>query len=494
MTTQAQAVVPYVAPTPMEPRPFTQVGNAERYFDLCGEDTKYIATQKLWLVWNGSRWVPDEMLKVKNQMVLMIRRMAQEGLGMMNPENSAEVRERGEALHKWARRCENDAAIMGSMKCLELMTVVAADKFDQSDWLLNFPNGTLDLGTSEFRECRKEDYITKSVPFEYDDLINAECPQWLKFLSEVFPGDRAVIIPHLQRAIGYCLTGDTSEQSLWLLIGNGRNGKGVFVHTLQAMMGDYQVNADWQTFTHHKQQSLEIREDILRLKDARFVAASENDKTVRLAENIVKTVTGDDIVTARKQYSGSKDFKPKFKLWLASNHEPKIIGQDDGIWSRLRYVEFTVSFLGREDKGLEKRLLRELRGILNWVLIGLQDWQREGMQTPDLVRRRTEEFRKGSDQINLFFDAQVAVGGRIGKGALYKLYKTWAENGGEFVLTEREFNANVVQRGIQEKRFTDTTYWLGIHDRFNVSAEREAEKERANADKPDDARQPDLGF
>ena len=494
MTSQAQAVVPYVAPTPMEPRPFTQVGNAERYFDLYGEDTKYIATQKLWLVWNGSRWVPDEMLKVKNQMVAMIRRMAQEGLGMMNPENSPEVRERGEALHKWARKCENDAAIMGSIKCLELMTVVAADKFDQNDWLLNFPNGTLELNTGTFRECWKEDYITKSVPFDYEDLFDAQCPQWMKFLSEVFPGDRAVMIPYLQRAVGYCLTGDTTEQCLWLLIGKGRNGKGVFVHTLQRMMGDYQVNADWQTFTHHKSQGLEIREDILRLKDARFVAASENDKTVRLAENIVKTVTGDDMVTARKQYSGSKDFKPKFKLWLASNHEPKIIGQDDGIWSRLRYVEFAVSFLGREDKGLEKRLQRELRGILAWALEGLRQWQCEGMQTPDMVRRRTEEFRKSSDQINSFFDACVAVGGRIGKGVFYGLYKRWAENGGEFILTEREFNTSIEQRGIESKRMNDTTYWLGIHDRFNVSAEREAEKERRNADKADEDEQMDIGF
>jgi putative DNA primase/helicase len=215
---------------------------------------------------------------------------------------------------------------------------------------------------------------------------------------------------------------------------------------------------------------------------------------VRLAENIIKTVTGDDIVTARKQYHGSKDFKPKFKLWLASNHEPKIIGQDDGIWSRLRYVEFTVSFLGREDKGLEKRLRRELRGILNWALIGLQDWQRDGMQTPELVRKRTEEFRKGSDQINLFFDAKIAVGGKIGKGALYSLYKQWAENGGEFVLTEREFNAAVEHRGIEPKRFKDTTYWLGIHDRFNVSWEKEADKERTKADAKEDADQSDLGF
>jgi putative DNA primase/helicase len=494
MTSQVQSIEIYTPPAPMTPRAYTQLGNAERYFDLYGADTKYIATSKQWLVWNGSRWVPDEKLTVKNQMVAMIRRMVAEATAAMAPENSAEERERGEDLYKWARRCENEPQVMGSMKMLEGLTVESADMFDQNDWLLNFPNGTLDLASGDFRECRKEDYITKTIPFEYDDLIRATCPQWMQFLSEVFPGKYAEIIPYLQRAVGYCLTGDTTEQCLWLLIGKGRNGKGVFIHTLEKMMGEYYRNADWQTFTHHRSQGLEIREDILRLKDARFVAASENDKTVRLAENIVKTVTGDDTVTARKQYHGSQDFKPKFKLWLASNHEPKIIGQDDGIWSRLRYVEFTVSFLGREDKGLEKRLRRELLGILNWALIGLQDWQREGMQTPDLVRRRTEEFRKGSDQINLFFDAKVTTGGKIGKGALYSLYKQWAENGGEFILTEREFNAAIEQRGIEGKRFTNGNYWVGIHDRFNMSVETEANKERVKADATEDAGQSDLGF
>ena len=219
---------------------------------------------------------------------------------------------------------------------------------------------------------------------------------------------------------------------------------------------------------------------------------------MRLAENIVKTVTGDDIVTARKQYSGSKDFKPKFKLWLASNHEPKIIGQDDGIWSRLRYIEFAVSFLGREDKGLEKRLLRELRGIMAWALEGLRQWHRNKMGG-GTCRRRTScavapRSSARTDQINTFFDAHVAVGGRIGKAAFYKLYKEWALNGGEYVLAEKEFNAAVSQRGIEDDRLNKGMVWLGIHDRFNVSAEREAEKERRNADKPDDDGQSDLSF
>jgi len=113
----------------------------------------------------------------------------------MAPENSAEERERGEDLYKWARRCENEPQVMGSMKMLEGLTVESADMFDQNDWLLNFPNGTLDLASGDFRECRKEDYITKTIPFEYDDLIRATCPQWMQFLSEVFPGKYARLFP-----------------------------------------------------------------------------------------------------------------------------------------------------------------------------------------------------------------------------------------------------------------------------------------------------------
>lgn len=472
-----------LARVPMVPRAFTQLGNAERYVDLYGQDTKYVAAKNLWLVWNGSRWVPDEMLKVKTQMLAMIRMMVQEGLAAMAPSNTEEERARGEELHKWARSCERDVMIVGSMKMLETMVVTKADIFDENDWLLNFPNGTLELNTGHFRECRREDYITRSIPFDYDEGSTA-CPQWMKFLREAFPKEHAEKIPYLQRAVGYCLTGDTSEQSLWLLLGKGRNGKGVFVHTLQKMLGDYQVNADWQTFTHHKSTGLDIREDIVRLKDARFVAASENDKTVRLAENIVKTVTGDDIITARKQYQGSQEFKPKFKLWLASNHEPKIIGQDDGIWSRLRYIEFTESFLGREDKGLEKRLRQELPGILNWALEGLRDWQINGIQTPDSVRHRTEEFRKGSDQINTFFDDKISahIDGRISKAAMYTLYKNWATNGGEFVINEREFNASLQQRGVKDRRFNTGVFWIGIYDRSIISFEKEADKERAKID------------
>jgi putative DNA primase/helicase len=64
------------------------------------------------------------------------------------------------------------------------------------------------------------------------------CPEWMEFLRQIFNED-AELIAFIQRAVGYCLTGSTAEQCLFILIGSGANGKSTFLRVLQHLLGDY---------------------------------------------------------------------------------------------------------------------------------------------------------------------------------------------------------------------------------------------------------------
>ena len=111
------------------------------------------------------------------------------------------------------------------------------DTFDSDPWLLNVENGTIDLRNGELREHRREDYITKLAPVPYLPVCESECPEWEKFLYQVFEGNDEMI-RFVQRAAGYSLSGLTKERCCFFLHGKGRNGKTTLVSTLQKTLGD----------------------------------------------------------------------------------------------------------------------------------------------------------------------------------------------------------------------------------------------------------------
>src|SRR5262249_1677210 len=146
-----------------------------------------------------------------------------------------------------------------------------------------------------------------------------------------------------------------------------------------------------------------VRNDLAKLRGARFVTAIEVEEGKRLAESVVKHLTGGDTVTARFLFAEYFEFRPGFKLWLAANHKPVIKGTDYAIWRRIHLIPFSVQFEGEhKDTELAAKLLTELPGILAWAVRGCLAWQRDGLRPPEMVQAATEEYRKEMDVVGNF--------------------------------------------------------------------------------------------
>ena len=187
-------------------------------------------------------------------------------------------------------------------------------------------------------------------------------------------------------------------------IGKGRNGKGVFMFVLEHILGDYAMTANFDSFTARVGNGgIELRSDIARLEGARYVGASEAEEGAKLAEALIKNLTGSDRITARKHYEGERSYTPQFKLWFGVNHKPKIYGVDDGIWSRIHQIVWGV-FIKPEEriKNLREILQAEAPGILNWMLEGWQDYQKNGLVPSAKMKAALQEFREESDQLGQF--------------------------------------------------------------------------------------------
>jgi len=333
--------------------------------------------------------------------------------------------------------------------------------FDADPYLLNCKNGTLDLRTGEVRTPRRDDYLTRILNIDYDPKATA--PAWLAFLNRIFANNEP-LINYMRRVIGYVLTGDTSEQCLFLFHGPGANGKSVLVDVVSAMLGEFAQASPMATFTA-KMNDNGASNDLARMRGARLVTASETNQGVRLNEALIKKVTGQDTITARFLFSEFFDYQPQFKLWLAMNHKPIIRGTDDGIWRRLRLIPFSVIIPEEErDKHLAEKLKAELPGILAWAVGGCLEWQRDGMRTPPEVLNATDEYRTSQDIVGAFLDDACIVGEEysVKASALYRGYKKWAEDAGEHPISQTAFGLELGNRGYGKEHTRAGDFRLGI--------------------------------
>jgi putative DNA primase/helicase len=439
-----------------EPESFnlTDLGNAKRLIHRHGQNLRYCWLWGKWLAWHDTRWIKDDSGEVF--------RLAKETVASIYQEAAAAPDEdTRKALAKHAMRSESGARIKEMVDLARSDVPVMPDELDASPYLLNVENGTIDLRTGELREHRREDLITKIAPVEYHPA--AAAPVWEAFLERVLPSEE--LRGFVQRAAGYSATGDTSEQCMFIHHGAGANGKSTLQEVLSAALGDYAMRTPTETLL--TKRSGAVPNDIARLKGARFVTASETEEGRRLAEGLVKDLTGQDTIAARFMRAEWFDFKPTHALHLSTNHKPEIRGTDAAIWRRIRLVPWTVAIPPEEqDRKLAEKLRAELPGVLAWIVRGCLAWQRNGLQAPEEVREATKAYRAEMDVLAAFL-GDCCVRGKEEEefaGALWEAWKRWCEVTGEQHGTQKRFGGRLAERGYLNHRDSRTgkKVWSGL--------------------------------
>ena len=348
---------------------FSDSYNARMMLEDWGENIKFCAPWKKWLIWDGKRWRVDDTREIielgRRSMEKMIKKVdkcidGDEYMIMLNHARRSAS----------ARRIDSMLFIVKSDDSIR----IRPDELDQNNFSLNCSNGTIDLRSGRLLPHERVSLISKLAPVDY--IPDAECPAWKKFLKDIFEGNRE-LIRFVQKFLGCSLTGDMSCNSMFILYGTGANGKSTFINVVNKILGDYATTTPTETFMQKKGE--QATNDIARLKGSRFVTAMESDQNGRLAESVIKRLTGNDMISARFLYGEYFQFLPTFKIVMATNHKPRIGGMDHAIWRRIKLIPFEVTFPEeKQDKRLPEKLDKELPGILAWMVEGCLRWQKEG--------------------------------------------------------------------------------------------------------------------
>lgn len=441
----------------------TDLGNAERFAVDHGGELLFVPGLG-WHTWDDRRFALDrdgEAMRRAKQTARLIHREASEVSGkdlakqVTRHAHASESRPRLEAMLRLAES--------------EQPLVAMPERLDANPDALNVENGTVDLRTGKLREHNRADLMTRLAPVEFDP--DARCPIWIECL-QTWLGDGGVEPGYLQRAVGYSLTGATTEQCLFVLDGEGANGKTTFLETIAALVGDYGASAEAATFMASRAGG--VRSDLARLRGRRFVRAAEVEEGDRFAEVLVKQLTGGDTVVARFLYRDEFEFRPAFKLWLAANRLPEVRGTDHAIWRRIRRVPFPTK-ITQPDRDLPTKLRAELPGILNWALDGALAWRREGLAIAEAVEQATHRYRREQDSVGEFIETCCRLGAELQASPteLRDSYEVFCEAEGFAAVPRNTFWLSLSRRGLSRGRDRESRWWSGIavgHKRGGDSA------------------------
>lgn len=391
-------------------------GNADRIIEEHGQDLMFNHDNGEWFYWNGLHWERD----TKKSILELPEKMARKYLAqvdLMDPELIGNKEERKElakkksALMTFFNKSQNASMMKNALEIVSSRRGIGVvtselDPLDHTE-LLPVINGTINLKTGKIEEHKREHRFTKLVNVQYDPT--ATCETWISFLSRICRDEQGNTDPeeldYLQRAIGYTLSGDMQEQAFFILYGSGGNGKSTFINVIRRLLGPFAKQANTSTFSIQKnKKSAEATPDLAKLYGVRFVVVSEPDEGMELAEGLIKQWTGGEEIAARYLHKNEFEFLPVGKLWLNTNHLPRIKGGDLGIERRIRVLPFTSRIeKSEQDPYLESRLMAELPGILNWAIEGYRKLAQNGLATmPKRAKQLTQEYLSEHDTISNF--------------------------------------------------------------------------------------------
>lgn len=422
---------------------------AERFLEEHGDRLRHVHGIG-WHEWDGSRWLADEKRVDISYAVETVKNALRELEDLGGDER--------DDLYKDVRKSESASGLEGMVKIASARPPmsVASKELDADAYLFNTPTGTVNLLTGDIADCSREDLITKVAGAGLDDEPedgDGGAAEWETFLERILPDEE--VRAFVQRFFGYAMLGKVTEHVMPIFTGTGANGKGTLRDALMAAFGDYAIEVDPAILMESKHERHGAFK--MRLRGARLTFCSETEKGKRFSESTMKRLTGGDPIEANLMHKNPITFDPSHSLVMLTNHLPAVSGDDPAVWRRILVVPFDVVIPPEErDGGLPDRLKKSAPAVLGWVYEGWLSYQEQGLNPPEIVRIRTQEYQASSDVLGRFLEERTTTTphGRVRARELFTAWTAWCGASGEQAGTEKAFAESLAQRGHISKKST----------------------------------------
>ena len=434
-----------------------QLRMAERFLAEHGDTLRHVHGIG-WHEWDGSRWLADEKRIDISYAVDTVKNALRDLEDMAGDAR--------DDLYKDVRKSESASGLEGMTKIAASRAPmsVASKELDADPYLFNTPTGTVHLLTGDITDCARTDLITKVAGAGLDDEPedgDGGAAEWEQFLERILPDSDVRLF--VQRLFGYAMLGKVTEHVMPIFTGTGANGKGTLRDAVQAAFGDYAIEVDPAILMESKHERHGAFK--MRLRGARLTFCSETEQGKRFAEATMKRLVGGDPIEANLMHKNPITFDPSHTLVMLTNHLPAVSGDDPAVWRRILVVPFDVVIPPEErDGGLPERLKKAAPAVLAWAFQGWLDYQEQGLNPPEVIRVRTQEYQASSDVLGRFLDERTIKNphGVIKARELFTAWAAWCSSSGEQPGTEKGFAESLGRRGFAKKRVSAGQVYQGL--------------------------------
>jgi len=493
----------------------SDIGNARAFARQARDSLLWMPQDKRWWSYDASAgtWSPDlscvamaTAIKTAEALAALAERQSDTPTETPQPDGSVKTGpSRRVHARRWAARSRSSDRLAAMIKWARAEPKMHAvyEDFDRDDYKLSVQGGQLvDLRTGKARATEPRDRVTKQAGAPWLPL--AECRRWERFLREVAPpipdkpdppapnatratvdayaadlqaverarADQRQWIDYIQRAVGASLIGAQRDALLLFLHGRGSNGKTTFLETVADVLGSYAVQTmpDLLMVTRNERHTSELVD----LMGARMAISTETKQRGVFDEGKIKRMTGGGKITGARKSKDSVTFRAKFTMWVDGNSDPRVSGQDDGIWRRIKKLPWLAHFRGSDDPRQEHShdkdphllatLQAEHAGILRWAIAGARLYLSDGLTAPQVVIDATTDYKATQDELQHMLDT-VAVelsAGRVETRELYEALVAAYESEGYKPPTARTLYAQLRDKGYALKPSNAKRFWHGL--------------------------------
>lgn len=330
---------------------------------------------------------------------------------------------------------------------------------------INLKNGLFDINECKLLSHTPDIFTINQFPIIY--IPESDCPNFRHFIEDVaYPQDREL----LQEFFGFCLHPQYFLRAFVILVGEGSNGKTVFMNVLEKFLGKDNISSvSMQEFAFDRFAKADLYG-----KKANICDDLPSNKVT--STGVLKMLTGESPISAQYKHRNRFNFTNKAKFIFATNEPPSVKDTTPAFWDRVKMITFPYRFVNnpnpddeyeKQEKNRHELLelltsSEELSGIFNWALEGLQRLlkKNEFSYTKTADEARDDYMRKANPVAAFLQDCTIYVSNMVTlKEKIYKNYHLYCTERG---LPIKSYNAFCrVVREIAGIQIDDTTPGVG---------------------------------
>ena len=456
----------------------TDGGNANRLIAYYGDDIRYCAELKEWYIWDGVRWAPDTTMFIEELAKQTVKRIHAEVLKLTELGASKAEREK---LSKWVFASEEQHKINGMIRSAQSdprITVRASD-FDANKWLINTPDGTIDLKTGEFRAGHnRDDLLTKVSRGRYRPDADGAL-----YFNALFASLSVPQVIFFQRAWGSALEPSVKNKAMFIIYGRSNTRKSTCSEPPLYALGDYACTQNITTFIKTPKRGGAARPDIVSLEGVHVAYCEETPAGMVFDDATIKSLTSLARQRARTLWEKrERDIELIVAFFIETNELPRIdtsnADQAEAVFNRLYVITFLNPIAQDEiDPNIKDTLITEqeaLDAVFTWVIDGYFDYVKNGLQPPESVKEASEDYQLKMNPLAEFFrDEVIADDDPLVKTLtrdLYAHFKNVSDPDVQKLVKNKtrfgiDFAKLAKSKGFESRRITEGTVWLGLRIR-----------------------------